>query len=369
MRTLKRVLYPNQYICLTGPPGVGKTAATIAATMFLRALPDVHLAPASVTRASLTDALKDAERTLVRPGAAQPVVSFNSLFACAEELGTFIIAYEGEFMSTLNFLWDCRYYDERKRHMKKGESLIIERPQLNLLACTTPSWLMTNLPQQAWSEGFASRILLIYSNDVTVVDPWTEESLENEVLTEAMHSDFLEIHSMYGLISPDAEVRAAHRIWVTTGQDPVPTHPRLAHYLSRRPIHLLKLAMCFSATRASDYTIRMEDYTKAKELLFEAESLIPMVFRDMSGGGDSSILDEAYHEVDRLFRRFQKPVPEYKLVHFISKRAPSYSVKKILEILYESNMVRIVEAVGPGGKPTYAPVVPEHHNDTVSKDL
>ena len=94
-----------------------------------------------------------------------------------------------------------------------------------------------------------------------------------------------------------------------------------------------------------------------------------MVFRDMKNGGDSSILDECYHEVDRLFKRFQKPVPEYKLVHFISKRAPSYAVKKILEVLYESNMLRIAAAVGPGGRPTYVPVPPEDHNDTIQKDV
>ena len=36
-------------------------------------------------------------------------------------------------MSALNKLYDNEFYDERKRHMRKGEPLVIKNPQLNLL--------------------------------------------------------------------------------------------------------------------------------------------------------------------------------------------------------------------------------------------
>lgn len=369
MRTRKRVLYPNQYILLVGPPGVGKTDALIPITRFLRKLPEIHVAPTSVTRASLTDALKDAERTIVRPGDLRPVISFNSLFVCAEELGNFITMYDGEFMSALNFFYDCRPYEERKRHMKRGESVVIDHPLLNMVMGTTPGWLISTLPANAWQEGFSSRILLVYSNDVSTVDFFEEESPEDSALEELLHLDLMDISSMYGLMRPETSVVDALRKWRNSGGKPTPTHPKLAHYLPRRPIHLMKAAMCLSASRASDYIVRLEDFEKALSMLIEVEKQIPLAFREMQTGGDGGILDEAYHEVVRLFIRFQKPVPEYKISHFVAQRAPSYTVKKIVELLYETNMLKIVDAVGPGGRPTYAPTSPENHNETMSKDI
>lgn len=331
----------------------------------LEGLATVHVAPNSVTRASLIDALVDAERTIVRPEGPVPITIFNSLFAAPDELGTFMATYEPEFMSTLNSLYDCRYYKERKRHLK--QVLILDRPQLNLLAGTTPGWLLSSLPQNAWQEGFTSRMLLVYSNET--LDDWEDSEDRDEVLASALAEDLSAIHAMFGLIRFAPGVFDLFKAWIARGKAPAPTHPRLEHYLPRRPIHLLKIAMCVSASRASDYLIQREDFLRAQALLFEVEAAMPSVFRDMKSGGDSNILDEAFHEVERLFRRDQRPVPEYKIVHFISKRAPSYSVKKILEVLYESNMVRIASAVGPAGRPTYVPVEPENHNETVSKDL
>lgn len=362
-RYRKRDLYPNLYVLLTAGPGVGKTDAIRGVTSFLRRLPEVHIAPSSVSRASLADVLMESTRTIVRPGEAQAVTTFNSLSVCADELGTFLATYEGEFMSTLNKLYDCILYDERKRHMKKGEAIMIPDPQLNLIAGTTPGWLMTNLPQQAWSEGFASRLLMVYSPVLAPRDPWVDE--ERDMRLEAdLDSDLLEIHNMFGLMRFTVEVRDAFRSWYMGGQHPLPDHPKLEHYLPRRPVHLLKIAMCISAQRGNDYTITMEDYNEAWKMLVEIEGLMPTVFREMRSGGDSAIFDETYNEVERLFVAEQKPVAEHKITRFISQRVPAYAIRKILEALLDTNMLRIANAVGPGGRPLYAPVPRNHHNSS-----
>jgi hypothetical protein len=97
-------------------------------------------------------------------------------------------------------------------------------------------------------------------------------------------------------------------------------------------------------------------------LLFEAESQMPFIFRDMHTGGDSHVLEEVYGEITRLFVRDQQPVPEYMIISFISKRVPAYGVRKIFEVLLDSNMIKVASAVGVGGKPTYAPTRPKDHN-------
>lgn len=361
VRFNKRTLYPNLYALLVGGPGVGKTDALRGVMDFTRRLPNVHLAPTSVSRASLADALVDATRIVIRPGELAAVTSFNSLYVCSAEFGTFLTAYEGEFMSTLNHLWDCIHYDERKRHMKKGEKLVVEHPQLNLIAGTTPAWLTTNLPPQAWSEGFSSRLLMIHSEKGPLSDPFEEASVDSSLEAD-LDSDLLHIHNMFGLIRFDADAAAALKEWYGGGQEPVPRHPKLEHYIPRRATHLVKLCMVMSAARGDDYRIKIQDWNSALALLLEAESTIPAIFRDMKTGGDSSIMDETYGEVERLFIKDQKGVPEYLIIDFVMRRARAHEVKRILEVMYESNMLRVVSAAGPGGRPTYAPVPRLHHN-------
>src|SRR5262245_36320651 len=74
-RTKGRPLYPNLYIVLVGTPGAGKSAIVSYCEKLLRALEEIHVAPSSVTSASLVDALQLASRKILHPYFFQ----FNSL--------------------------------------------------------------------------------------------------------------------------------------------------------------------------------------------------------------------------------------------------------------------------------------------------
>jgi hypothetical protein len=358
IRTTKRLLRPNLYVLLVGKPGVGKSSA-IFSTNMLRKLPEVHMAPTSVSKASLADAMGDAVRTIVRPGDLKPITAFNSLYVSAEELGNFLSVYENDFMSALNSMYDCALYRERKRSLKT--ELVIENPQLNILAGTTPGWLASNFPQYAWQEGFASRLMLVYSEESKMIDPWAEDETDL-VLEAALEEDLSSIHNMFGIMKFDDEVMSLYKEWLFKGQKPVPDHPKLEHYRTRRPAHLFKLCMCMSAQRTDDRIISVDDYNQAMELLLEIELSMPTIFREMNSGGDRDVIDEAFAFIESTFVRDQAAVPEYKLIHFLSKRVFAREVKKILEIMVESNVIRPKEIMGPGGRPTYIPVPKSQHN-------
>ena len=76
------VLYPNLYVFLVAHPGVGKTRTVRAVKRYFSELPEPHIAPTSVTAASLVDSLVKAKRTLIRlPG--EPL-EYNSLLIAAD---------------------------------------------------------------------------------------------------------------------------------------------------------------------------------------------------------------------------------------------------------------------------------------------
>jgi hypothetical protein len=351
-KVFKRILYPNLYVLLTGGPGIGKTDALRGTLDFWEKLPELHVAPSSVSRASLVDSLALAERSVLRPTEAQPFTKFNSLQIGATEFGTFLSAYDTEFLSTLNDLYDCVRYKESKRHMKAP--IEMPSPQLNLIAGTTPAWLGGTLPETAWAEGFSSRLLLIYSGERIKIDPFGEGSRDEELEAKLL-KDLMEIHGMFGQLAFEPEVITTFTAWYMADCPPVPDHPKLEHYLPRRHIHLLKLAMVMSVARASDYVIRMIDYQRAMDMLLEAEQTMPDVFKAMRYNSDANVYDETYAYVYNAFIKENKAIPEHRIIYFIGQRAPGHAVTKILEVMVSGGMLKIVDISGPGGRPTYKP--------------
>ncbi|MDE2106951.1 MAG: DUF3987 domain-containing protein, partial [Patescibacteria group bacterium] len=357
-------VYPHLYILLVSGPGVGKSRSIRRGEKLLGEVPDAHLAPTSVSRASLIDSLNEAERIIVRPGEASSVIQYNSMTVCADELGAFMPAYDGEFISTLNKLYDGGTYVEQKRHMKAGTKIVMKEPQLNLIAGTTPGWLAANLPQHAWSEGLMSRMVLVQSNESILTDPFEEKKVDHALHT-ALAGELLEIASSdnFGVIEFDVEAAALIRHWYLNGQEPIPAHNRLRHYLPRRPIHLLKIAMCFCMARSRVRVILPEDIRAAMDLLFETETRMPLIFRDMTeAGGDVSIAEEICLEVERLFLKNQQPLFEYQVNQIIMKRVPHYTVQRMLQTLVDANMITFASMVSVGGKPSYKPVPKKEWN-------
>lgn len=354
VRVNQRILYPNMYTLLIGPPGVGKTDAIREVFHFAESLPELYLAPSNVSRASLIDSLAASTRSILRPTDDPPHISFNALVAASDELGVFLAQYESSFMSTLNKLYDGTVYTETKRSMKTD--IKIEKPLLTVIAGTTPAWLGGNLPETAWAEGFSSRLIMIYSGEKVKINPFAEFKF-SDALRAQLELDLKHIHNLYGQFTFSDDAAAAFLNWHEMDYAPVPEHPRLEHYLPRRPIHFLKLAMVWSAARGNDMMITLADYQNAMDMFLEAESYMPDVFRAMKSiGSDSNTMDEAFAFVYQAYNKENAGVSEHRILHFLAQRVPSHNVQRILDLMVNSHMIQVHE-VGAGlhGKNTYRP--------------
>lgn len=350
LRGWQRDLYPNLYTLLVGGPGIGKTDALRGVRSFWETLPNLHVAPTSVSRASLADKLSEAARAILNPVTGE-FTRFNSLQVCAEEFGTFLSKYETEFMSTLNHVYDNIKYEESKRGMK--DDIVIPNAQINIIAATTPTWLGANLPDTAWSEGFSSRVMLIFSAEKIRVDPFAANA-KSAALNEDLEADLAAIHNLHGPFLFDDEFVVLFRSWYMEGCPPAPEHPKLEHYLPRRHTHFLKLCMILSASRSSEMILRKEDFFAAMDLLIDTEAQMPEVFKAIKYNSDSNVIDEVYAYVWQAYMKEKKPVSVHRIYRFIAERAPSYAVEHILTSMVKSRML-IVEAVGSEGMHLYRP--------------
>ena len=338
-------LYPNLYTIFVAPPGVGKSESFKAVRYFWGLLKEHKIAASSVSKASLIDELADSLRILIHAGSKTPTIEFHSLKVIASELTVFIPEFATEFMSVMTNIYDTEPFSERKRMLK--HKIEIPRPQINFLAGTTPSSLTQLLPEGAWDQGFLSRTLLVYDASTQVQSLFGVDK-DISVLKGQLENDIKEIGNLYGqlLFEPDAATFIDS--WHMGGKLPVPDHPKLQHYLSRRTAHLLKLSQVACVSQSNNLVITIEHIQQAMDWLFDLEAHIPEIFKAMSNGGEAKVMDEVWHMLFQFQARFKKGAPKALLIRFISARVPSHAVERIIDLMEKGDMVRVVAEKNEG---------------------
>lgn len=340
IRTSIGNLYPNQYVLLVGPPGVGKTLMTAAIRSFLFNLTDssdsnaFHLAASSETHASLVDALREATRRHI--GENMDLTSYNALTMISNELGVLLPEYDAAMMNKLQDLYDCLPYSERRR--TKELNFTIAAPVLNLLAATTPSFLMESLPEGAWDQGFLSRSMIAFSAETLTRDLFGEiklrESLENDLMTDLRH-----IFSLFGKMTFQQEAIDLIENWNRAGRPPLPDHPKLLHYNTRRAAHLLKLCMIASMSTGDSFEVGAEHFQQAMDWLIELEVLMPEIFKSMVAGGDSRAMEEVWYHVAMMYtKEGGRPIAESRIVAFLAERIPAQNVARVLDVMIKTGI-------------------------------
>lgn len=338
-------LYPNIYMFLVSPPGQGKSMLLNSVRDFWAGLKEHKLAASSVSKASLIDDLHDAHRAIVRAGCIPSTVEFHSLKVLVSELGVFLPEFANDFMNTLTDLYDGYPYVERKR--TKNLQIHIDKPQLNLLAGTTPSYLANLLPDGAWDQGFLSRTILIYDAE-RILTSMFAVTKEDAVLKKHLQNDLAHIGRIYGEMTFTQEAAEFIDAWYLGGQAPAPTHPKLQHYLTRRPAHILKLSQVACIARTDTLVVELQDVQLAMNWLFEAESVIPDIFKSMASGGDGKIMEECWHFLFQWKAKFQKGTPKSVVLRFLSQKVPSHNVERVLKLMEDTGMVRCAAVKGEG---------------------
>lgn len=339
--TAKGTLYPNQYIILVGGAGIGKSICTrvvydLAATI-QRGGGVFHIAPTSVTKASLIDALNDAERSIIRPMETPPITSFNSLTIIPNEFGVFLPSWEGDFMSTLTDLWDCGRYAETRR--TKSINIEIPNTQLNMFSATTPAHLTNLLPEGAWEQGFMSRVLLVFSGEIKHVHVFTEMHHDDDLWKKLVH-DIKDVYSIFGEFAVTEDAQEAINEWAKSGGKPMPDHPKLVSYCSRRIAHVLKLCIVASAASDSDKIITLDHFAEALDWLVELETYMPDIFKSLKVGGDARAIEECWHYAYLHWMKYQAPVDEHLLFNFLQERVPVHNIERILDVMCRAQLLK-----------------------------
>lgn len=257
-----------------------------------------------------------------------------------DDWSAFMHAYDDELVAGLTVFYDVWPYEHHRRG--KDIRIKIPRPQLNVIAGSTPKDLMKFMPENAWGQGFTSRVILVFSDHRTIGDDFA--LVKREIPSDLLY-DLKLIYSLNGEFKVSEEFRKLVSDWRQQDENPKPSHPKLLHYNTRRRAHLYKLAMVSSVNRGNGLDLLGDDFKCALAWLAEAELNMPRIFEE----GSTSVDARAMDEICDWIRRQEKPVFQHAIIRFASTLVPAHAVMKVLEIMSLSGRIgKVGEAKGHG---------------------
>lgn len=333
----KGALFPNQFILLVSPPGVGKSVVLKMVEQLWSLNRDIYIGDETTTIPGLLDYMQDCQSPASYGGVT---VQTHPISVACREYGTYMKSYDLSALNLLNDFWDCpKAFSEMTRG---GGKNTLDFPVMNLVSGTQPSYLNNVLPEEAWSLGFCSRLILVY--DWRIKQLRTRERLSLPKFNPEKYKPAVDaLCKWQGQLKLSPDALDYFDSWIVDeGMKPVPMHPRLASYVARRPVHWLKVAMCFALASGSTQISKLH-LEQAKQALVEIEELMPEIFRDMSKQSDKDVLDEIRMAIARLAMR-EAQIPERKLIQLLTTKIAAHRVGYFLDTMESAGYITECEA-------------------------
>jgi hypothetical protein len=273
---------PNFYICLVAPPGiVSKSFSTDIGMRLLKQVEGIDFGPSSVTWQKLVMQMSSAAKVFTtRDGR---ILTQSAMTVVASEFGTMIDPEDRTQIDIFVDLWDAKPGNWTKANVGLGE-FNVRNPCLNMIACTTPSWIANAFPEYLIGGGFTSRTIFVYADRKRqyVAYPKMQMNLpEQEKMKEKLIQDLAHIAKLGGEITMTPQAYALGDVWYEDFFANRPAHlnqPCFEGYIARKQTHIHKVAMILSIAESDDLIITEDHLAQAIEIVGKVELNMPKVF-------------------------------------------------------------------------------------------
>jgi hypothetical protein len=223
---------------------------------------------------------------------------------------------------------------------------VIENPWINIIACTTPSWIAGNFPEYMIGGGFTSRCLFVYAEEKAryvaypglVIPPDFAERQRR--LVHDLEYISTKLCGPYELTKDAVKWGESWYTTHYTSQHPGLDDDRFGGYIARKQTHIHKLAMILSASQRDERTINVDDLETANEMVTDLEKQMPQVFSRI---GRTDISFHAERLMDHIRRRGGK-VPWTEAYRYVHTNFPSNKeFEDVVRGLVQSGQVRLFQ--------------------------
>lgn len=287
---------PNFFIIFVAPPGVATKSTTARMGQRLLAeVPGIHFGPSSITWQALIVALQEAKELVGVETTNLPVdemlnaerLPMACITSVVSELGTFLNPSDDDMVNILTDLWDGQLGPAWERKTKTAGEASVENPWINVIGCTTPSWLKRNFPEHLIHGGLTSRTIFVYADTKRKLNAYPSETVDENIFNELgdrLIEDLVTISKLIGAYEMQPEAIAWGTEWYKNHWAKRPIHmasERFEGYISRKQTHLHKLAIVLAASSRNELIITKEDLVTAESLITALEADMHKVFESI----------------------------------------------------------------------------------------
>ena len=332
-------IYPSFYIVFVAPPGIATKSTTASRGIaLLRETKVIAEYEGSLSSAGLWDEMKDSERIIQFDKGTQQMCCLNVF---ASELGVLFTQQAADLIDPLVDMWDGK---PSLRHRTRGAGKMeIPRPYLNLLACTTPSWLANNANLYAIDGGFFSRTVFVYAEEKEKLIAYPEAAQDSEAMKADLCHDLSLIGELKGEFTMTEDARRYGEVWYSALYKDPPEHLKgelFQGYRSRRQNHLHKTAMVVSASVRADMVIDIDEMMEADDLLTSFEKDLAIVYQSVSVNKDTKNYQRIKKDVFAAGNGGLTKVTAFRLVSSLMTWADFDQAIQALDFAREIKMVQ-----------------------------
>lgn len=332
--------YPNFYIIIVAPPGIVSKTTTVGIGMdLLRKVPGIHFGPSVVTWEALVQEFACAAEQFEVDG---EFVTMSPITIESGEFGNLFDPKDRKMVDVFVTLWDSKDGKFEKKTKMSGNDVVVN-PWINLIACTTPSWIAENFSRYLIGGGFTSRSVFVYADkkENYVAYPSASAPASLKEMRQNLIQDLEHIATnLCGEYRLTPEATEWGEAWY---KDHYSVQIRkydetiFGGYVARKQTHIHKLAMIIAASSSDELWITREHLETAAQMMTDLEPDMHRVFSDI-GKSEQSI------NVDKLINLVKRSggigyAEAYRQVHMYFPSSREY--EEVLSGAIKSGMLKL----------------------------
>lgn len=319
--------YPNFYVILVAPPGIVSKSTTADIGMrLLRKVPDIKFGPDVVTWQALIGAFASSSDSFELIDKTTGEVfweTMSPLTISSSEFGNLLNPQDKDMVDLLVNLWDGKQGTFEKKTKMSGDDTVTN-PWINLIACTTPSWIAGNFPEYMIGGGFTSRCIFVYAEEKRKYVAYPAMNVPGNIeqtakdLIQDLEYISLKLKGEYAM-HPDSVRWGTH--WYKHHYENPNINlddSRFGGYRARKQTHIHKLAMIIAASQRDELIIMPADLEAAAIQVSALEENMTKVFARI---GANELAAHADRLVDYVWTHGEMPMT--RAFAFLHQQIPS----------------------------------------------
>lgn len=321
-------IWPCLQVLIIGPTGrVRKTSAINLGIQLLSALGDCNVIRDKTTPEALVDSLFQPPTVEGKLLATPDAIAMIAAPELAVMLGK--QKYNEGMISILTSLFDSP--DEWTYKTKSSGKMTLKNVTVTMLGASTPDWLISAIPQDAFGGGFMSRLLFVVQDNTDRCYPIPEPPPSYDLLLQ----DLKKIRSTKGVIVFTPDAFDWYVQWYAASRKNIPEDEKMAGYHERKPDHMIRIAMIM-AVAAGRLVLTQEDILRSSRILYFLEKEMLYTFKWLGMRPIGQDQERVVRTIKAAGGTIEHGDLLRKLIYFMN--APQF--KNSIDTLKQSNVVK-----------------------------